>query len=111
MQIQSNVLSLLTRLRQIALHPGLVPVNYIEELRKSTEIAAGQLQPISAEDKLTLQNLLRDMIEDSEECSICFNRLAANARITNCRHAFCLPWYEVLFLILRMLTAHNLKHH
>ncbi|EAU91423.2 hypothetical protein CC1G_01912 [Coprinopsis cinerea okayama7 len=40
--VQSNVLSMLTRLRQIALHPGLVPGQYLEQLR-AAEAAEGMV--------------------------------------------------------------------
>ena len=35
LQVPTNVLGMLTRLRQVALHTGLVPSNYLEELQNS----------------------------------------------------------------------------
>ncbi|KAF8967874.1 SNF2 family N-terminal domain-containing protein [Flammula alnicola] len=74
--VQSNALSMLTRMRQIALHPGLVPAKYLEELRSV--------------EKSRLQDLLAQAIEDCEECPICFSVLPNDARITTCAHIFCL---------------------
>jgi len=97
--MQSNVLSMLTRLRQLALHPGLLPTNYLEELRASenTEAESSGNQPsapITEEEKLRLQDLLAQAIEDCEECPICFS-LLEDARITRCAHMFCVTWYVV----------------
>ncbi|KAF6760296.1 P-loop containing nucleoside triphosphate hydrolase protein [Ephemerocybe angulata] len=89
--LQSNVLSMLTRLRQLALHPGLLPANYLQELRAADEAstkADGPVQAITQEEKLRLQDLLAQAIEDCEECPICFN-LLDDARITSCAHMFC----------------------
>lgn len=89
--LQSNVLSMLTRLRQLALHPGLLPANYLQELRAADEASAkadGPVQAITQEEKLRLQDLLAQAIEDCEECPICFN-LLDDARITSCAHMFC----------------------
>ncbi|THH29944.1 hypothetical protein EUX98_g4232 [Antrodiella citrinella] len=92
--VQSNVLSMLTRMRQLVLHPGLVPANYLELLRAAEDAgedgvaqAAMQLKP---EDKIRLQAILAQGIEDSEECPICFGILD-QPRITTCAHMFCLP--------------------
>jgi SWI/SNF-related matrix-associated actin-dependent regulator of chromatin subfamily A3 len=82
---------MLTRMRQIVLHPGLIPSNYVEQLRKSVEEDALD-RPIVTQDKARLQALLAQAIEDSEECPICFNILL-DPRITNCGHSFCLNWY------------------
>ncbi|KAG2015673.1 DNA repair protein RAD5, variant 2 [Coprinopsis cinerea AmutBmut pab1-1] len=89
--VQSNVLSMLTRLRQIALHPGLVPGQYLEQLR-AAEAAEGMVsepaRAITPEEKLRLQNLLAQAIEDCEECPICFG-VVEDGRITSCAHIFC----------------------
>ncbi|KAK0212781.1 SNF2 family N-terminal domain-containing protein [Desarmillaria ectypa] len=94
--MQSNVLSMLTRMRQIALHPGLVPRNYLDQLRsavdsndsRSDSVTQVKLAP---KDKARLQELVLQAIEDSQECPICFivpdNK---NTRITSCAHVFCL---------------------
>ncbi|THH01129.1 hypothetical protein EW026_g1526 [Hermanssonia centrifuga] len=90
--VQSNVLSMLTRLRQLALHPGLVPPNYVEQLRITTENEDTSSAPaiqLTAADKIRLQGLLAQAIEDNEECPICFGILA-EPRITACSHCFCL---------------------
>ncbi|KAI0074381.1 hypothetical protein K474DRAFT_1626028 [Panus rudis PR-1116 ss-1] len=89
--VQSSILSMLTRMRQMVLHPGLVPANYLEHLRNMNELdedaPAVQLKP---EDKVRLQALLAQAIEDNEECPICFDILS-EPRITTCAHTFCLP--------------------
>ncbi|KAI6046015.1 SNF2 family N-terminal domain-containing protein [Pisolithus marmoratus] len=87
--VTSNVLSMLTRLRQIALHPGLIPVNYLEQLQVTEELST---QPpvvhITPQLKERLQAQLSKLIEDSEECPVCFGVLT-DPRITPCAHAFC----------------------
>jgi SWI/SNF-related matrix-associated actin-dependent regulator of chromatin subfamily A3 len=84
---------MLTRLRQLALHPGLVPANYVEELRaaEANDGAPPKTIHITAEDKIRLQRVLGQAIEDCGECPICFGILD-EARITSCSHIFCLPW-------------------
>lgn len=86
---------MLTRLRQIALHPGLVPVNYVEELNntKTNEANPKKLKAVTPAEKVRLQAVLAQAIEDSEECPICFEVLPNEARITSCAHTFCLSWY------------------
>ncbi|TBU43646.1 SNF2 family N-terminal domain-containing protein [Dichomitus squalens] len=93
--VQSNVLSLLTRMRQLALHPGLVPPNYLEQLRSGNEAAEEEEDgsapvQITAQEKTRLQGILAQAIEDCEECPICFSILS-EPRITFCGHMFCLP--------------------
>jgi len=86
---------MLTRMRQIALHPGLVPANYLEELRRnieSVDASNDKAMPITSEERLRLQALLAQAIEDCEECPICFGVLPNDARITSCAHMFCFPW-------------------
>ena len=92
-QIQSNVLSMLTRLRQLALHPGLVPADYLEQLRNAAEHddASPAAVHITPQDKIRLQAILAKGIEDNEECPICFDILN-EPRITGCAHMFCLAW-------------------
>ncbi|KAF9451964.1 hypothetical protein P691DRAFT_772701 [Macrolepiota fuliginosa MF-IS2] len=88
---QSNVLGMLTRMRQLALHPGLLPSNYLEELRKmeNGEHPPRPIAPLTPEEKLRLQDILAQAIEDCEECPICFDILN-NPRVTYCAHKFCL---------------------
>lgn len=84
---------MLTRLRQIALHPGLVPTDYLEQLRNSgEEDTAAPAIIITQRDKIRLQAVLAQAIEDNEECPVCFGILD-EPRITACSHAFCLAWY------------------
>lgn len=85
---------MLTRMRQMALHPALVPARYLEELRgggdaDSPTDAARALTP---EEKQRLQRLLAQKIEDCEECPICLDVLPDDARITPCTHVFCIRW-------------------
>jgi SWI/SNF-related matrix-associated actin-dependent regulator of chromatin subfamily A3 len=92
-QAQSNVLGMLTRMRQLALHPGLLPSNYLDELHKAEngDHTQGPGAPLNPEEKLRLQDVLAQAIEDCEECPICFE-LLNNPRITYCAHKFCLAW-------------------
>ncbi|TFK54077.1 hypothetical protein OE88DRAFT_1695204 [Heliocybe sulcata] len=88
--IHSNVLSMLTRLRQLALHPGLVPTEYLEQLRsQDEEEEAPSAVILTPQDRLRLQSQLFQVIEDNEECPICFGVLS-DPRITSCGHSFCL---------------------
>ncbi|KAI5123845.1 hypothetical protein M0805_005664 [Coniferiporia weirii] len=91
--VPANVLSMLTRLRQIVLHPGLVPSNYLDQLKEScnedNEDKPGALLKITPQLKIKLQAILAQAIEDNEECPICFDVLN-EPRITGCAHAFCL---------------------
>ena len=86
---------MLTRMRQIALHPGLVPADYLEVLR-AAEAREGVSKPIviTPAERLRLQYLLAQAIEDCEECPVCFSILPNDARITSCAHLFCLAWYD-----------------
>lgn len=83
-------------MRQLALHPGLVPANYLEELRNADEDEDAPAKPveITMQDKIRLQAVLAQAIEDNEECPICFGILD-DPRITGCAHAFCLAWCVV----------------
>ncbi|KAK1224593.1 hypothetical protein PQX77_012488 [Marasmius sp. AFHP31] len=88
--LQSNALGMLTRMRQLALHPGLLPANYLEELR-SAKVNEGQPAKIlTPEEKYRLQIRLGQSIEDSEECPICFS-IPEEPKITSCAHFFCFP--------------------
>ena len=93
-QTQSNVLGMLTRLRQLALHPALVPMNYLQDLRiahVNDDKVPAKITNLSAEDEARLQGLLARAIEDFEECPICFN-VYQDPRITYCGHCFCFAW-------------------
>lgn len=92
-----NVLSMLTRLRQIALDRNLIPTNYLQDLRAAIKASHQQqagvhhvhTQQVSPEEKERLQQLLEQAIKDDEECPVCFDPLT-NPRITPCSHYFCL---------------------
>lgn len=81
-------------MRQLALHPGLLPPNYLahlQNLASDTEeegVAPAQITP---QERIRLQNVLAQGIEDCEECPICFGELN-EPRITFCGHMFCLAW-------------------
>ena len=83
---------MLTRLRQLALHPGLIPGNYLEQLKMPEDSDQShsviQVTPV---ERLRLQGLLFQAIEDNEECSVCFGILT-DPRITPCTHTYCFPW-------------------
>ncbi|KAH9176256.1 SNF2 family N-terminal domain-containing protein [Lactarius sanguifluus] len=85
----TNALSMLTRLRQLALHPGLIPSDYVEQLRRTEEDNNDQTVQLTPEEKARVQRLLLQAIEDEEECPICFGVLS-DPRITACSHWFCL---------------------
>ncbi|KAL1660706.1 SNF2 family N-terminal domain-containing protein [Schizophyllum commune] len=87
----ASVLSMLTRMRQLALHPALIPPDYVEQLKAGQEQnGAIPVKVISAADKARLQAILARHIEDCEECPICFT-IPNDPRITSCAHMFCLP--------------------
>lgn len=88
--IHANVLSMLTRMRQLALHPDLIPKNYLEELRCGTQGHFPETAvALGIEEKGELIQILLKALEDCEECPICFNILN-EPRITRCHHSFCL---------------------
>ena len=82
---------MLTRLRQLALHPGLIPSDYVDQLRSTEEDNNDTMVPLTPEEKVCMQRLLLQAIEDGEECPVCFDVLD-NPRITACSHWFCLAW-------------------
>ncbi|CAE6540591.1 unnamed protein product [Rhizoctonia solani] len=91
--VPNLVLGLLTRMRQIALHPGLVPYDYLQQLQSGEKYGGDNLPLprnalISPEEKARLQNILFRAEEDSEECAICFDNLK-NPRILPDGHYFC----------------------
>lgn len=85
---------MLTRLRQIALHPGLIPTDYLDQLRVNEDINSshGSAVQITPELKAKLETLILQAIEDNEECPVCFN-VMTDPRITSCAHVFCSAWY------------------
>jgi SWI/SNF-related matrix-associated actin-dependent regulator of chromatin subfamily A3 len=101
---------MLTRLRQLALHPSLIPENYLESLRASDKEGPVAAIRITQDDKIRLQGLLAQAIEDNEECPICFCILT-DPRITTCAHCFCLTWCVILCLtstLLKLILFHVL---
>ena len=82
---------MLTRLRQLALHPGLIPSDYVDQLREVDQGKDDNVIQVTPELKARLQNLLLQAIEDNEECPVCFGMLD-DPRITTCTHKFCLAW-------------------
>ncbi|TFY66346.1 hypothetical protein EVG20_g4743 [Dentipellis fragilis] len=88
--ISTNALALLTRLRQIALHPGLVPADLIQQLQAADDDHNTAAIQITPQERIRLQAVLAQAIEDNEECPICFGILD-DPRITACSHRFCLP--------------------
>ena len=83
---------MLTRLRQLVLHPGLIPTNYLEQLKMSED----DDQPhsvirVTPVERIRLQGILFQAMEDNEECPICFGILT-DPRITPCVHTYCFPW-------------------
>ena len=82
---------MLTRLRQLVLHPGLIPSDYVDQLRQVDQGIDDSTKHITPEVKACLQNLLLQAIEDNEECPVCFDVLDY-PRITTCNHRFCLAW-------------------
>ncbi|KAA1471714.1 hypothetical protein DENSPDRAFT_837772 [Dentipellis sp. KUC8613] len=88
--LSTNALALLTRLRQIALHPGLVPADLIQQLQNADDDHNNAAIQITPQERIRLQAVLAQAIEDNEECPICFGILD-DPRITACSHRFCLP--------------------
>ena len=82
---------MLTRMRQLVLHPGLIPSDYVDQLRLMDEVQDDSRIQVTPEEKVRLQGLLLQAIEDNEECPICFGMLD-DPRITACSHRFCLAW-------------------
>ncbi|KAG8762795.1 hypothetical protein FRC11_007751 [Ceratobasidium sp. 423] len=73
--VPNAVLGLLTRMRQIALHPGLVPYDYLQQLQSGEQYGGNDLPlpqsvNISPQEKARLQNILFHAEEDSEETSV-----------------------------------------
>ncbi|KAK4688842.1 hypothetical protein P7C73_g1286, partial [Tremellales sp. Uapishka_1] len=83
-----NVLSMLTRMRQLCLSKELIPNGYLEDLQQRPEKENGHAVPaaaISEERKAELIEKLRLAVVDSEECPVCYDVLN-DPRITDCGH-------------------------
>ncbi|KAJ3993334.1 SNF2 family N-terminal domain-containing protein [Lentinula boryana] len=89
--MQSNALSMLTRMRQLALHPALLPRDYLDQL-KQIDVGKSNHIEVTPEVKQRLQARLSQAIEECEECPICFSVPAeVEIKITSCSHVFCFP--------------------
>ncbi|KAM0793313.1 hypothetical protein ACM66B_000771 [Microbotryomycetes sp. NB124-2] len=103
---QANFFACLLRLRQLCLHPDLVPMSIIEALEKTSEAqapgqAGAQMDNVDETRMQTLQKTLRQLIDDLEECSICLD-VMQNSRILPCSHAFC---RDCILEVLKTATA------
>ncbi|WVR06882.1 hypothetical protein IAU60_003918 [Kwoniella sp. DSM 27419] len=103
-QSTANVLSMLTRLRQLCLSAELVPQSFIDDLRRpAQDLPAGKAVAISSmtrEKKEELIVKLRQYVQDEMECGVCYDeeRFAQRPCITDCGHAFCYPCIEQVLL-------------
>lgn len=70
---------MMTRLRQLCDHPGLIPDNFMDTL------GGGIVNP---EDIERLVEVLRVAVDEREECVICFDTFTYPV-ITRCAHYFC----------------------
>ncbi|ORY75046.1 SNF2 family N-terminal domain-domain-containing protein [Leucosporidium creatinivorum] len=92
----ANVLSLLTRMRQLCLHEDLLPAGYIDSIKQSAETAGQAGAVVVTPERMgELQKAFKQLLDDSEDCSICFDQmLPENARMLPCAHAFHLACLE-----------------
>ncbi|KGB78750.3 hypothetical protein CNBG_4588 [Cryptococcus deuterogattii R265] len=104
----ANVLSMLTRMRQICLSLELVPQSFLDEIRAPPKFQNGvsptSISSLSNEAKDALVKKLRQFVEDEIECGICMDEVgfAKDPAITDCGHPFCLPCIE------RVITGQGL---
>ncbi|ORX35743.1 SNF2 family N-terminal domain-domain-containing protein [Kockovaella imperatae] len=90
----ANILSLLTRMRQLCLCQELVPQSFFDELRRKPTEPAGETMAISSmsdEQREGLVEKLRRYVADEEDCSICFLAPLRQPTITDCGHSYCHP--------------------
>lgn len=80
---------MLTRMRQLVLHPGLVPTSFLKQLKESLDYTVPEVSTLTPELQARLQQILVNKVEDSEECPVCIGPLE-NPRITPCAHCYCL---------------------
>ena len=82
---------MLTRMRQLVLHPGLLPRNYVEDLRAMNADPNHDKKPpqvkVTFQLKRKLETRILQAVEDYEECPICFGMLT-DPRVTSCSHVF-----------------------
>ncbi|RSH83079.1 uncharacterized protein EHS24_006736 [Apiotrichum porosum] len=86
-----NILSMLTRMRQLCLSADMVPASYLDEIRGNAVTTKGPAVPINSlsdEERDKLIEKLRQAMADQEECSVCYDILD-DPRITDCGHPFC----------------------
>ncbi|WVW84111.1 hypothetical protein I302_106140 [Kwoniella bestiolae CBS 10118] len=100
----ANVLSMLTRMRQLCLSAQLVPQSFLDDLRRPIpKVPAGPAISISSltpEKKEELIAKLRQYVEEDTECGVCYDEAEFVKRpcITDCGHAFCYPCIERVLL-------------
>ncbi|KIR59606.1 DNA repair protein Rad5 [Cryptococcus bacillisporus CA1873] len=104
----ANVLSMLTRMRQLCLSLELVPQSFLDEIRApprfQNDATPTSIGSLSNEAKDALVKKLRQFVEDEIECGICMDEVefAKDPAITDCGHPFCLPCIE------RVITGQGL---
>ncbi|WWC62158.1 uncharacterized protein I303_104750 [Kwoniella dejecticola CBS 10117] len=100
----ANVLSMLTRMRQLCLSAQLVPQSFLDDLRRPIpKVPTGPAISISSltpEKKTELIAKLRQYVEEDTECGVCYDEAEFVKRpcITDCGHAFCYPCIERVLL-------------
>ncbi|ODO09326.1 hypothetical protein I350_02926 [Cryptococcus amylolentus CBS 6273] len=93
----ANVLSMLTRMRQICLSLELVPQTFLDDIRKPPQVRdtgnATSIASLSPEKKQELIEKLKAYVADEIECGVCMDEteFAKDPSITDCGHPFCLP--------------------
>ncbi|WWC89156.1 uncharacterized protein L201_004074 [Kwoniella dendrophila CBS 6074] len=100
----ANVLSMLTRMRQLCLSAQLVPQSFLDDLRRPIPKAsvgpAISISSLTPEKKEDLIAKLRHYVEEDTECGVCYDETEFTKRpcITDCGHAFCYPCIERVLL-------------
>ncbi|WWC94582.1 hypothetical protein V866_001429 [Kwoniella sp. B9012] len=100
----ANVLSMLTRMRQLCLSAQLVPQSFLDDLRRPVPKAptgpAISISSLTPEKKEELIAKLRQYVEEDTECGVCYDEAEFVKRpcITDCGHAFCYPCIERVLL-------------
>ncbi|OXG23958.1 DNA repair protein Rad5 [Cryptococcus neoformans Tu259-1] len=104
----ANVLSMLTRMRQLCLSLELIPQSFLDEIRAPPASRNGasptSIASLSNEETEALVKRLRQFVDDETECGICMDEVefAKDPAITDCGHPFCLPCIE------RVITGQGL---
>ncbi|WWC70170.1 uncharacterized protein I206_104118 [Kwoniella pini CBS 10737] len=100
----ANVLSMLTRMRQLCLSSQLVPQSFLDDLRRPIpKIPTGpaiSISSLTAGKREELIAKLRTYVEEDTECGVCYDEaeFAKRPCITDCGHAFCYPCIERILL-------------